>query len=126
MKNKQYLSLLFLSGLLLVQCATTSSNKGEESKSNLVLNLNFDDHQGTYTKETVSNLDYKVNYVFNEDNANNIFKEVSNPIYRDGVKGDALYMDGFSTYIKIDDFYVPGTRKNSVITMSAWVAPRGF
>ena len=126
MKNKQYLSLLFLSGLLLVQCAPNSSNKGEESKSNLVLNLTFDDHQGTYTKETVSNLDYKVNYVFNEDNANNIFKEVSNPIYRDGVKGDALYMDGFSTYIKIDDFYVPGTRKNSVITMSAWVAPRGF
>ena len=80
MKNKQYLSLLFLSGLLLVQCAPNSSNKGEESKSNLVLNLNFDDHQGTYTKETVSNLDYKVNYVFNEDNANNIFKEVSNPI----------------------------------------------
>ena len=96
--------------------------KGGTEKSNLVLSYSFEETSGNMTKEAVSKKDYKINYVFNEENADKLFKEPSDPLKKTGVKGKCLYMDGFSTSIRNVDFEIP----SSAITLSAWVAPRVF
>ena len=93
-----------------------------EEKNTLVLNYSLDEASGSLTKESVSGSDYTINYVFNEQNAADLFKEPNDPLRRPGVKGNALYMDGFSNNIVNRDFVTP----SSAITMSAWVAPRVF
>ena len=93
-----------------------------EEKSTLVLNYSLDETDGSLAKESVSGVDYKINYVFNAENADSLFKEPNDPLRRPGVKGGALYMDGFSNTIVNRDFVAP----SSAITMSAWVAPRVF
>ena len=94
----------------------------EEEKSTKILEYSFDNTVGQKTLETVSNKEYKINYVFGEENKDYIFKEPSDPLLRNGVKGKALYMDGFSTKILNTDFEMP----NDEFTVSAWVAPRVF
>ena len=94
----------------------------EEVKSTKVLEYSFDNTVGQKTVETVSNEEYKINYVFGEENKDYIFKETSSPLLKNGVKGDALYMDGFSTKILNNDFEMP----NDEFTVSAWIAPRVF
>ena len=98
----------------------SSTNNG--GKSSLVLNYSLDEFEGSLTKESVSGNNYTINYVFNEQNADSLFKEPNDPLRRPGVKGNALYMDGFSNNIVNRDFEAP----SSAITMSAWVAPRVF
>ena len=100
---------------------TTPDDEVEE-ESSLVLHYPLDEQDGSLAKETVSEKDYKINYVFNEENAENLFKEPNDPLRRPGVKGNSLYMDGFSNNIINKDFVAP----SSAITMSAWVAPRVF
>ena len=95
--------------------ATAGDNK-------LLLHYSLDESSGSLAKESVSGQDYTINYVFNEQNADTLFKEPNDPLRRPGVKGNALYMDGFSNYIVNKDFEAPET----AITMSAWVAPRVF
>ncbi|MBQ8414568.1 MAG: hypothetical protein IJX58_04910, partial [Clostridia bacterium] len=97
-------------------------NNDVEKKSTLVLNYSLDESDGSLTKESVSGMDYTINYVFNEQHADSLFKEPNDPLRRPGVKGNALYMDGFSNNIVNKDFIAP----SSAITMSAWVAPRVF
>ena len=94
----------------------------KEGESTLLLNYSLDEFSGSLTKESVSGTDYTINYVFNEQNADSLFKEPNDPLRRPGVKGNALYMDGFSNNIVNRDFEAP----SSAITMSAWVAPRVF
>lgn len=93
-----------------------------EEKSSKVLEYSFDNTVGQKTLETVSNQEYRINYVFGEENKDYIFKETSDPLLRNGVKGKALYMDGFSTKILNVDFEMP----NDEFTLSAWIAPRVF
>ena len=93
-----------------------------EPKSDLILHYSLDESTGSLAKESVSGKDYTINYVFNQQNAANLFKEPNDPLRRKGVKGNALYMDGFSNNILNRDFIAP----ESAITMSAWVAPRVF
>ena len=100
----------------------SNTDTGTEEKSTLVLNYSLDESDGSLTKESVSGVDYKINYVFNEQNADTLFKEPNDPLRRPGVKGNALYMDGFSNDIINKDFVTP----DSAFTMSAWVAPRVF
>ena len=94
----------------------------DDEKDTLLLNYSLDEFSGSLTKESVSGKDYTINYVFNEQNAADLFKEPNDPLRRPGVKGNALYMDGFSNNIVNKDFVAP----TSAITMSAWVAPRVF
>lgn len=89
---------------------------------NLALSYSFDESGGSTARDAVSKKDYKINYVFSEENADKIFKAPSDPLRRTGVKGNALYMDGFSNSISNRDFKIP----SSAITLSAWVAPRVF
>ena len=105
-------------GLLLPAC----NSEGEGEQSTLALHYSLDETTGCLAKESVSGADYTINYVFNESNADNLFKEPNDPLRRKGVKGNALYMDGFSNNIVNRDFKAP----DSAITMSAWVAPRVF
>ena len=86
------------------------------------LSFSIDDVTGSYTKDNVSGDDYLVNYVFNEQNKDRIFKKPNDPLLKQGVHNKSLYMDGFSTNISIEDYEAP---KNK-ITFSTWVAPRGF
>ena len=95
---------------------------GGNREDSLVLNYSLDESDGSLTKESVSGKDYTINYVFNEQNADTLFKEPNDPLRRPGVKGNSLYMDGFSNNIVNKDFVAP----ESEFTMSAWVAPRVF
>ena len=101
-----------------------TDNDGDSGDRNdyLVLNYSLDESEGSMAKESVSGKDYTINYVFNEQNASTLFKEPNDPLRRNGVKGNALYMDGFSNNIVNRDFVTP----DSAITLSAWVAPRVF
>ena len=115
--------LLFLmSSMLLISGCSNVTDNNKPVSEDLALELTFDKHEGEYTYESVSKSQKHVEYVFNEKNEQYLLKQPSDPIYRKGVKGDALYMDGFSTKMIFKDFIVP----NKAVTFSAWVAPRGF
>ncbi|MBR2498763.1 MAG: GH32 C-terminal domain-containing protein [Clostridia bacterium] len=113
------LGCVMCSGIFVSGCG--QANKDELSKS-LALHYSLDEVDGSVAKEAVTNKDYTINYVFNQSNADTLFKQPNDPLRRKGVKGNALYMDGFSNNIVNKDFKAP----TSAITMSAWVAPRVF
>ena len=91
-------------------------------EKNLALSFSFEDVSGSKTKDNVSGEKYKIDYVFSEDNAASLFKKPNDPLQKQGVSGKSLYMDGFSTRIRVSDYEAP---KNK-LTFSTWVAPRGF
>ena len=91
-------------------------------ESSKILEYSFEDVTGSKTLETVSGDTYKVYYVFSAENQDKIFKESSDPLLKKGVKGNALYMDGFSTKIANNNFTMP----KDEFTLSSWVAPRVF
>ena len=129
MKRKFILpSLLFITLLSLGACTTSSKTSSEEEKKpvssgfNPALSFSFDSTNGSYTKENATNSSYRIDYVFAEENASILFKKPNDPLLKQGVSGKSLYMDGFSTKIKIDDYEAPTNK----ITFSTWVAPRGF
>jgi len=128
MRFNKYIALLLVLIMLLGVAAGCSNPQNEpdkekaEEKSSLLLHYSLDESDGSLAKESVSGKDYTINYVFNEQNAASLFKEPNDPLRRPGVKGNALYMDGFSNNIVNKDFIAP----SSAITMSAWVAPRVF
>ena len=118
---------MFASLLSITGCNRDKNKQNEEQKEdqvnkNLVLSFSFDEVSHSYTKEKVSGKDYRIDYVFSEENASILFKKPNDPLLKQGVSGKSLYMDGFSTKIKIDDYEKP---KNK-LTLSTWVAPRGF
>ena len=129
--NKKYtaLSILALALFVLGACSknnNTSSSSSEEKKDPLgktpAISFSFDSTNGSYTKENTSGNDYRIDYVFAQENAEYLFKEPNDPLLKQGVSGKSLYMDGFSTKISIRDYEEP----TSKITFSTWVAPRGF
>nr|MBQ8891229.1 hypothetical protein [Clostridia bacterium] len=134
MKIKKLLSLILLLSMLLSLLAGCKNNKPDDEpkdepadtvtdyKETLALYYSLDEASGSLAKDSVSGFDYTINYVFNKENADSLFKEPNDPLRRPGVKGNSLYMDGFSNNIVNTDFETPST----AITMSAWVAPRVF
>lgn len=123
MKFNKIIALIIGSVLLFSMFAGgCTPNDTPKEESTLALHYSLDESSGNQTKELVSNTDYTINYVFNQSNADSLFKQPNDPLRRKGVKGNALYMDGFSNNIVNRDFEAP----SSAITMSAWVAPRVF
>ena len=127
MKFIKYTALFLVSVLLVFAAVGCNKNQNKpdtdlDEQNSLLLHYSLDETTGSLAKESVSGKDYTINYVFNEQNADNLFKEPNDPLRRPGVKGSALYMDGFSNNIVNRDFVAP----TSAITMSAWVAPRVF
>ena len=102
-----------------------SSENGDDYngvEQSLSLSFTFDELNGCYAYNGANGNEYKVDYVFNESNAANLFKEPNDPLLKKGVSGKSLYMDGFSNRIKLDDYEDPVSK----ITFSAFVAPRVF
>lgn len=122
MKINKLIALITSGVLLLGSLAGCNPPEEPQEESTLALHYSLDETSGSLAKESVNGVDYTINYVFNESNASNLFKEPNDPLRRKGVKGNALYMDGFSNNIVNRDFEAPET----AITMSAWVAPRVF
>lgn len=125
MKSTRLIALMFVFVMLLgvvAGCNPNPNNQADGNQSTLLLHYSLDEQSGSFAKESVSGNDYTINYVFNEQNAANLFKEPNDPLRRPGVKGNALYMDGFSNNIVNRDFRTP----SKAFTMSAWVAPRVF
>lgn len=113
--------------LSLSACGNSSSNESSikdtpQIKDNAAISFSFDSINGSYTKENVSSSLYKIDYVFSSENADILFKKPNDPLLKKGVSNKSLYMDGFSTKIKIDDYEAPSNK----ISFSTWVAPRGF
>ena len=136
-KQKALLSLLFASALSLGACSTQDlmfwKNKEQNEQNEkqaetgnkekkAALSFSFEDVSGSYTKDNASGEKYKIDYVFSEENAASLFKKPNDPLQKQGVHGKSLYMDGFSTKIRVADYEAP---KNK-LTFSTWVAPRGF
>jgi len=129
MKKRLLISLIFLASLSLVSCKTViGDNNKEEDKpaynfdKDSVVSFSFDETNGSYTLDKASKTNYRIDYVFSEENADILFKKPNDPLLKQGVSGHSLYMDGFSTKIRIGDYEMPTNK----ITFSTWVAPRGF
>ena len=126
-KKNVFLPLLFTTLFLLGACNTNKNNSGNNqnpvnTEKNPAISFSFDSTNGSYTKDNVSGNSYRINYVFSEENASVLFKKPNDPLLKQGVHGKSLYMDGFSTSIKINDYEAPTNK----LTISTWVAPRGF
>lgn len=93
-----------------------------QAEPDLSVYYSFDEVSGASVKNVANGKNYKIDYVFNAENQDNIFKPASDPVLKTGVRGNALYMDGFSVKIENGDFTMP----KKEITLSAWVAPRVF
>lgn len=94
---------------------------GDEEK-NLLVSYSFEDTVGNKTLNGANGKKYDIDYVFNAENQDIIYKPASDPLLKKGVNGKSLYMDGFSVRIRNNDFTMP----KKEVTMSAWVAPRVF
>ena len=113
MKKCRILAILsFTTFLSLTGCSLKKEIHDESSKpivpgeyvynKQATLSFSFDDVTGSYAKDNVSEKNYKVDYVFNEDNKDIIFKKPNDPLLKQGVHNKSLYMDGFSTKIRIN------------------------
>lgn len=80
----------------------------------------FDERAGTVTREAVSGTANPVGYVFNDAR----YKPDSDPLRRRGVRGRALYFDGYSTVVTAQG---PGDLDPSGgITLDVWIAPHAY
>ena len=134
MKAKKFfaalVALLCLLSVCLSSCGekpdgpdSTGDDAAETPKQSPLLHYGFDEAgPSSETTESVSGTTSKIYYVFNPENAGSLFKEPTEALRRTGVKGNSLYMDGFSTYLRNTATTVP----TGAFTMSAWVAPRVF
>ena len=115
-------SLLLISLILpLAGCGEQGSNKDIISKKELI-HFSYDQINDEKIKDVANDKEYYVDYVFNKKNESKIFKAPSEPLLKQGVSKKSLYMDGFSTFIKVDDYYGPTNK----LTVSSWIAPRVF
>ncbi len=122
-KTKKLIAVA-LSSLMLVptvvSCGDGSEPPPEDDR--LIASYSFEKIEGYSTLNDATGAYDKLNYIFSEENAEYLLKEPSAPLVKTGVKGNALYMDGFSVSVETDDFDVPTTG----LTVSAWIAPRVF
>lgn len=119
-----FIPLIFITSLSLGACSSkkNNNNKGNELGYTPAVSFSFDSLEGSYTKDAGSNNTYRIDYVFAEENKDSLFKKPNDPLLKQGVSGKSLYMDGFSTHIRMGDYEAPSNK----ITFSTWVAPRGF
>ena len=101
---------------------SSTSSEIEPVTIDPTLSFSFESTTDGYTYDNASGRRYHVDYVFNKDNADILFKRPNDPLLKQGVNGTSLYMDGFSTKIRVGDYEQPTNK----ITFSTWVAPRGF
>lgn len=94
-------------------------------KQGLMMYWAFDEETGASALESVSDTLDDVQYVFNQAQ----FTEPSTPQWRQGVSGNGLLFDGYSTYIAHP---AHGEQRNgepeylSTLSIGVWVAPRTY
>lgn len=116
----------FFAALCLLSCVMPAAGCSEEKEvvsDSLVAYYAFDEGAGSMTEDAVSKRTLKINNVFDVSNQINLMKPANEPLWRKGVKGNCLYMDGDSNYIEDDSFK---NISSDALTLSAWVAPRVF
>ncbi|WP_228901629.1 GH32 C-terminal domain-containing protein [Streptomyces rochei] len=80
----------------------------------------FDERSGSVAREAVSGSATPVEYVFNDAR----YKPDSDPVRRRGVRGRALYFDGYSTYVTAEG---PGKLDLADgVTVDVWIAPYAY
>ncbi|WP_332698681.1 LamG-like jellyroll fold domain-containing protein [Halalkalibacter lacteus] len=96
------------------------SVRNSSVKKDLVAQWTFQERDGKSTFEKVQNVCDPVHYVFHDA----AFQPNRSIKRRKGIQGNALWFDGFSTYIKRDKkaFHLP----TGAMTISVWVAPHTF
>ncbi|MBQ3019536.1 MAG: GH32 C-terminal domain-containing protein [Clostridia bacterium] len=119
---KSAIAIFSALSFFMMSACSDKKESTQSSKNELLVSYSFDEDRGNTTKNTANGDTAKIEYVFSAENQDKIFKEASDPLRKEGVSGNSLYMDGFSTCIKNRDFQTP----TDAITMSAWVAPRVF
>ena len=83
--------------------------------------LAFDEGMGQLVNDSLlTDSQLPINYVFNEA----IYIPNSDPLWRDGVVGNALLFDGYSTWIERPNDQT--IQPYNQMTISAWVAPQSF
>ena len=141
-KLPKVLSLLFISSMLFA-CNSKKQETSQEEENNtpvnptptptpssktpedyLLIDLDFNSHDGSNIVNHADEKEYKIDWLFNESNKDRIFKEPMDPLFKKGVGEDStsLYLDGHSTKMKFNNIDVPDTK----FTVSCWIAPRGF
>lgn len=130
MKKISLLGLSFIVSLSFIGCnnKTSSSNYenfindyNDPNKESLILDIPFDEEEGKVVKEKISNLEYDIEYVFNDA----YFQESRDPqrIFKSAVSGKALVFDGYSNSIEINNYNKDITNE---LTIDLFVAPRMF
>ncbi|WP_147803742.1 GH32 C-terminal domain-containing protein [Alkalicoccus halolimnae] len=86
----------------------------------LVSHWSFDEGDGDKTLDGAVGYEDDISYVFNDA----VDKPSTPPLWREGISGEALLFDGYSTWIEREaaDF----TELNSTFTIETWVAPRAY
>ncbi|MFJ5840234.1 GH32 C-terminal domain-containing protein [Streptomyces shenzhenensis] len=99
---------------------TPAAAKGRPLPPNPSARWDFDERAGTVTGETVSGAADPIDYVFNDAR----YKPDSDPVRRRGVRGRALYFDGYSTVVTASG---PGELDPADgITLDVWIAPYAY
>ncbi|GGF26719.1 hypothetical protein GCM10010954_27200 [Halobacillus andaensis] len=108
--------LVVLTGMTLSPNVVSAENEVEAEISS----WSFEEGEGAATLDEASGIEDKIEYVFNEAED----KDDSNPMWREGIKNNALLFDGYSTWIErpADEWGELG----SSFTVEGWVAPRSY
>lgn len=107
--------LCFVLGVVMMFAFTSC---GEKPETGLSLYLAFDEKSGTSAVDSSKvNPDGKIEYYLTTA----LYKTPEEPRRRPGVKGTALWFDGWSTYLVYDEYVLPES-----FTISVWVAPRSW
>lgn len=97
----------------------------EDEDRGLMMHWAFDEGSGAVALESVSGAGDAIAYVFNQAE----FTESCDPSWRNGVLGNGLLFDGYSTCIvhKVNGRAQEGEPKLlSALSIGAWVAPRSY
>ena len=94
MRNNFKALSLFLMSFMLLSCSsggeTTTTTSGTEPVDpagtlTSLLDFDFDSHNGPNIVNKADNSEYKIDWIFNESNAEKIFKAPSDPLFKQGL-----------------------------------------
>lgn len=90
------------------------------TRDKLIAYWPFNEGEGNATEEKLTGIRDKINYVFNDA----MYKPQSYPEWKPGILGNALWFDGYSTWISRKSEKIQNPQE--ALTIDAWVAPCSF
>jgi sucrose-6-phosphate hydrolase SacC (GH32 family) len=94
------------------------SGMPKDINNELIAHWPFDETEGSCAVNKISGKKGEINYVFNRAK----FKPSSDPVRIKGIQGQALLLDGFSTWIEASEGIFNDKKEN--FTIALWAAPR--